>query len=314
MIDSGVFFAALTPQQANRLFLYADWTMLAVGLMAFCAAIGWLIFAALPRYKGRRGTALRKSLASFLVFALFWITQASLFYCMTLEEQKTALYKAAIALPAVVSLLGLFAAIGFGARATLRATGKLRVQSALKSLLWIFVFCAGLAPHAAALLAPYLAAEDHGNRPGTLTRVGESSPDFELATVEGTPFRTADLRGKVIVLNFFATWCGPCQKELPQLQEIWDDLKAEDDFRMLAVGREESNESLEALRKERGFTLPMASDPNASVYRQFATQSIPRTYLISRQGTIVYQWTGAYDEEIVKLKRLLRKELAKKPQ
>jgi peroxiredoxin len=115
----------------------------------------------------------------------------------------------------------------------------------------------------------------------------------------------------VIVLNFFATWCGPCQEELPQLQAIWNEFRNQDHFTMLVVGREETDESVKAFQQAHGFTFPMASDRDASIYAKFASRSIPRTYLISRQGIIVYQWTGSYEEEIPKLKKLLRKELAK---
>ena len=180
----------------------------------------------------------------------------------------------------------------------------------LKSLLGVVVFGVGMAPHTAAMLM-MTAVEDHSNRPGTLTRIGDPAPNFELATVEGTPFHTADLRGRVIVLNFFATWCGPCQMELPHLQTIWDEFRSNGDFRMLVVGREESDRAVKDFRRKRGFTFPMAADPHRLTYNKFASQSIPRTYLISRQGTIVYQWTGHYEVEIARLRKLIQKELAK---
>ncbi|MGM0490133.1 MAG: peroxiredoxin family protein, partial [Planctomycetota bacterium] len=79
------------------------------------------------------------------------------------------------------------------------------------------------------------------------------------------------------------------------------------------VGLGESDDSIRAVQQEHEFTFPMASDPDVSIYNRFASQAIPRTYLISCQGTIVYEWTGAYEEEIPKLKRLLRKELKLAP-
>ncbi|NLE40012.1 MAG: TlpA family protein disulfide reductase, partial [Pirellulaceae bacterium] len=126
-------------------------------------------------------------------------------------------------------------------------------------------------------------------------------------------FRSVDMRGRVLVVNFFGTRCGPCKKELPHLQAIWDEFQTNDDFRMIVIGREESDDDLQAFGREQGFTFPMASDQDALVYHAFASNYIPRTFLISRDGTIVYQWTGHYDEEISKLRKLLRKELAKKP-
>jgi peroxiredoxin len=208
-------------------------------------------------------------------------------------------------------LIGLIASIAYGIHAILRKTGTQRRQSVLKSLFGVVVFGIAVAPHTVAMLMPILSAEDHANRPGTLTHVGEPAPDFELTSIDGTPFRTADLRGRVVVLNFFATWCGPCQHELPHLQDIWNEFRDNDDFQMLVVGREESAESLKDFQKTHKFTFPLAPDPDKSIYGKFASQSIPRTYLISRNGTIIYQFTGAYEEEIAKIKKLISKELAK---
>ena len=303
--------AMMNPQQAFRLFMYADWAMLIAGLAALIASIGWGIYAILPRNKGRRRRVLPRALMSFLVFAMFWGTQVSVFHLLW-NEQKTLSLMVLIILPVVVMLSGLIASIAYGACAILRKTGKQRTQMVLKSLVGVIVFGVGVAPHTVVMLRPILlSAEDHDNRPGTFTHVGELAPDFELTSIDGTPFRTLDLRGEVIVLNFFATWCGPCQLELPHLQAIWNEFRSNDDFRMLVVGRKESHDSVKAFQQEHGFTFPMASDRDASIFNKFASQSIPRTYLISPQGTIIYQWTGAYEEEIPKLKKLLSKKLAK---
>jgi len=301
----------MTPQQAERLFMYADWAMLLAGLATITVSIILCVCAILPSNKGRRSRTLRWALIFFLVFALFYGTQWSLTIHLV-YDLSPLLYKVIIALPLVVMLSGLIASIGYAAHAILRRSGTDRRQAMLKSLLGVVVFSVGAAPPTVALLGPLISAEDHSNREGTLKRAGESAPDFELVTIEGTRFHTADLRGRVIVLNFVATWCGPCQMELPHLQALWDEFRDNDKFRMLVVGQGESDASLNAFRREHGFTFPMASDPDKAIYAEFASQSIPRTYLISSEGTILYQWTGAYEAEIPKLKKLLSKELAKR--
>ena len=302
----------MTPKEAYRLFVYTDWAMLSVGLAALIASIIWGVRAFLPKNKGRRKGLLRTALISFLVSALFYGTQVSVTIPF-LHEQWTRLRIVLFALPVVVMLLGLATSITYGVSAILRRTGRQRRQLALKSLLGVFVFGVGIAPHTVAILMPIISAEDHANHPGTLTHVGESAPDFELTSIEGTPFRTVDLRGKVIVLNFFATWCGPCQMELPHLQAVWDEFRNDDDFRMLVVGREESEDSVRAFQQKHGFTFPLAADPENSVYNKFASQYIPRTYLVSRQGTIVHEFTGYYEVEISRLETLLKRELEKTP-
>ena len=302
----------MTPQQAFRYFVYADWAMLIVGLAALSTSLGLAVYSILPKNKGRRRTVLLRALVCFLVFAVFWGIQASVMVAW-FNHEWTPLRIVLFASPAVAMLCGLIGSISYGARAVARRSGEQRRQAVLRSLLGIFVFGVGVAPHTVTALIPVLSAEDHGNRPGTLAHAGEPVPDFELTTIDGVPFRTVDLRGQVIVLNFFATWCGPCQLELPRLQAIWSEFRNNDNFHMLVVGREESDDSIRAFQQEHDMTFPMASDPDASIYGRFASQSIPRTYLISCQGTIVYEWTGAYEEEIPKLKRLLRKELTLAP-
>jgi len=308
LVQRGSKLPIMTPQQAFSLFVYADWAMLFLALVALIASISWAIFAILPRYKGRRKRVLRTATISFLVFAMFYGTQASVMVAFVNNEwnpMRIILF----ALPVVVMFGGLAVSITYGVHAILRETGNQRRQMVLKSLLGVVVFSVGVAPHTVVSLTPIISAEDHTNLPGTLTQIGDPAPDFRIMNLEGTAIDMVDLRGKVIVLNFFATWCGPCQMELPHLETIWNEFRNDDDFQMLVVGREESKDSIKSFQQKYGFTFPLASDPDRSIYNKFASQSIPRTYLISRQGIIVYQFAGYYEEEISKLKRLLKKEL-----
>ena len=123
----------MSPQQAFRLFVYADWAMLIVGLAAIVAAIGWATYAVLPRNRGQRRRVLLKALMSFLVFAMFWGTQASVTVAF-FHEQWTPLFIVLFALPVVVMLVGLIASIAYAAGAILRRTGKERRQMLLRSL------------------------------------------------------------------------------------------------------------------------------------------------------------------------------------
>ena len=189
----------------------------------------------------------------------------------------------------------------------------------LAAFVGFLLFVAGVAGHQALLYRVFLPAlapprPDFENKPGTLTSVGEQAPDIAVTSVDGLSVRLADLRGRVIIVNFFATWCGPCRMELPDLQEIWSEFHDNDEFRMLVIGREESAEILRTFKDEHGFTFPMASDLDRSAFDRFATEFIPRTYLIARDGNIVYQCCG-YDfekEELRKLRTILKKELAQR--
>ena len=295
-------------QQAHRWFFYADWTMLAVGVLALVLSLGFSTYTLFPRNKGRRKAVFFRAFVCFATFALMLVIQASV-TIPWINQQWTPLRIVLFASPVVAILGGLLGSIYYGTRAFTRYGGKQRRQAVFRSLIGFCICGIGIAPHAITMLIPLVTAEDRGNRPGTLAQIGEPLPDFGLTTLDGIPFRTLDSRGQVIVINFYATWCGPCQLELPQLQAVWDEFRNDENFQMLVIGREESDETLRAIQSQNGFTFPMAADPDASIYGRFATQSIPRTFLISDQGIIVHEWTGAYEDEISKLKRLLGKEL-----
>lgn len=143
----------------------------------------------------------------------------------------------------------------------------------------------------------------------SLDKIGDPAPSFRIRTVNGAEFAIDELRGKVVLLNFFATWCGPCLQELPHIQELWRQYGSRADFALLVIGREESDESVRAFMEKHGYTFPVAADPERSVYSRFAEELIPRTYLVARDGKIHYATTGFNEGELQRLKAELAKQL-----
>jgi peroxiredoxin len=129
------------------------------------------------------------------------------------------------------------------------------------------------------------------------TKVGDRMPAISVEEVSGSTFSLANEKGKVVVVNFWATWCGPCQVEMPRLEkEIWEKYKSSPDFAMVAIAREQTQETVADFGKKHPvYTYPLAFDPNRAVYKQFADSGIPRTYVVGRDGKIVFQSVG-YDE------------------
>ena len=146
----------------------------------------------------------------------------------------------------------------------------------------------------------------------SVVQVGDSAPQFSLTTVDGIAFSLPE-RGKVTLINFFATWCGPCQMELPHIEKIWAANKNEQHFRLLVIGREENTESVREFRDKKGFSFPMAPDPDRAVYSLFANESIPRTLVVSPDGRIVYSKAGFDENDLKELNAVLQEQFRVQP-
>ncbi|TWU40289.1 Thiol-disulfide oxidoreductase ResA [Novipirellula aureliae] len=143
----------------------------------------------------------------------------------------------------------------------------------------------------------------------SVVQVGDTAPPFTLTTVNGDEFSLPD-HGSVILINFFATWCGPCQIELPHLEQIWTANRNNTRFRILVIGREETMEAVRDYRKKNDFSFPIAADPDRSVYSLFANETIPRTLVVSPDGQIIYSKAGFMEEDLGELNAVLEKQLA----
>lgn len=143
----------------------------------------------------------------------------------------------------------------------------------------------------------------------SLVRVGDPVPQFSLLTADGNVFSCPD-GDKVTLINFFATWCGPCQIELPHIERIWLAHENDEHFRMLVIGREETTVSVREYRDKNGFSFPIAADPDRAVYSLFAKELIPRTLVVSPDGRIVYSKAGFSEEDVDELNDTLRQQFA----
>ena len=144
----------------------------------------------------------------------------------------------------------------------------------------------------------------------TLVKAGTQAPDFRVEMFDGTTFTLGSLRGKVVLLNFWATWCGPCREELSRVQkDIIDRFKGNEDFVFLPVSRGETRETVAAFREKMGYTFPMGLDPEQKIYRLYASNYIPRNFLIGKDGKVISATIGyeapEFDELILLIERQL---------
>lgn len=145
-------------------------------------------------------------------------------------------------------------------------------------------------------------------------KVGQQVPEFEYETAPGIIQNIADSKGKLVMITFFATWCGPCRQELPHIQEdIYNKYKSDIDFKLLIFGREHSWKEVNKFQADNKYTMPFYPDPKRVIYSKFADQFIPRTFLISPEGKVLYSSIGFVEKDFDSLKQLIKEQLRKMP-
>ena len=146
--------------------------------------------------------------------------------------------------------------------------------------------------------------------PATLVKTGQTAPQFKVATLDGQIFDLKKARGKVVLVNFFATECPPCMAEMPQLQDrIWKRFQGPH-FALVAIDRDEPPEMVAAWEKKHPFPFPIACDPQRRVYAKFARQDIPRNFLLDTNGTVVFESIGYGPVEFDQLLAAIQKATA----
>ena len=128
-----------------------------------------------------------------------------------------------------------------------------------------------------------------------------TAPDFTVYTLDGIPVSLSDFFGKPIVLNFWASWCGPCKRELPDFQEVYDEVGSDVQFLIVNMtdGSRETVETASAYLVDQGYTFPAYYDTQFSAAMAYGVSAIPCTYFIDTQGCAVARSTGAIDAQIL---------------
>lgn len=120
------------------------------------------------------------------------------------------------------------------------------------------------------------------------------APDFTLKDVNGRTFSLSSLKGKVILLNFWATWCPPCKAEMPSMNQLYNEIKAKR-FEVVAVSSDRSLSNVKEFLSKSRVDFTVLFDEKKTVTREYKVFSMPTTFLIDRNGLIVEKYYGEYD-------------------
>lgn len=144
---------------------------------------------------------------------------------------------------------------------------------------------------------------------GAATTAASGAPDFTLPSIDGPNLRLQEQRGQVVMINFWATWCGPCRVEMPHLARLYDKYRGSG-FTVLAVNIDEDPYKAASLAKQLGMRFPVLLDREKKVSRLYDLSTMPSTILVDREGRVRYVHRGyrdgyeeTYDRQIRELLR-----------
>ena len=147
----------------------------------------------------------------------------------------------------------------------------------------------------------------------TFAKLSENVPAFDFELSSGVKQNITDLKGKLVLITFFATWCGPCKKELPHIQsDIYNKYKNNPKFQLLVIGREHSWEEVNRFKAINKFSMPFYPDADRKIYSKFAGQYIPRNFLVSPEGKVLFSSIGFEEKDFDSMKDLIEVQLKKK--
>ena len=134
----------------------------------------------------------------------------------------------------------------------------------------------------------------------TSSRGSEVAADFEVETFDGETLRLSDLSGKVVVLNFWASWCPPCRWEMPFFETMWQEYR-DQGVVFLGIAMSDTLENVKAFAEEAGVTYPVALDTTTEISRAYEVLSLPTTFFIGKDGNVERKLTSAANEGLLKV-------------
>lgn len=133
------------------------------------------------------------------------------------------------------------------------------------------------------IVAFFIIRPSHGPK---ITTVGNEAPDVQLADISGNSIRLSDMKGSVVFINFWATWCGSCIEEMPSIERLSRILSGNSQFRILTIlYKDDLNRAISYL-KENGYTFPVYLNTDESAARSFGITGVPETFILDKKGIL----------------------------
>ena len=144
----------------------------------------------------------------------------------------------------------------------------------------------------------------------TIAKAGTVAPDFTVTMFDGSTQTLSALKGKVVLVNFWATWCPPCREELKRVEADIIERFKDAPFVFIPISRGEERQTVADFREKMGYTFPMGLDPERKIYDLYASNFIPRNFLINQEGQVVMASVGyeveEFDALIAKIEELVK--------
>ena len=121
--------------------------------------------------------------------------------------------------------------------------------------------------------------------------VGAPAPDFILKDMKGKTWTLSELKGQVVFVNFWATWCPPCRDEMPSMQRLYDKMP-KDKFKMLAILNRDSRANADTFTKKLGITMPILDDQANNIGQLYGLTGLPETFIVDKQGVMREKFIG----------------------
>jgi peroxiredoxin len=143
---------------------------------------------------------------------------------------------------------------------------------------------------------------------GYIVKIGQQIPDFSMELTNGKTVKMPDLKGKVVMLQFTASWCGVCRKEMPHIEaDIWKKYKDSPSFALYGIDLDEPKDIVEKFARQIPITYPLALDPKGGIFYQFAEKGagVTRNVIVDKTGKIVFMTRLYKDEEFQEMKKVI---------